>query len=64
LDNNLETYLRIYTSKYALDNFPYDIVISTWDSIANKRGESRIECVEDVENKDEFYQQIVEKGLS
>lgn len=70
LEKNLETYLRIYTSKYALDNFPYDREISTWDSIANRRGASRIECAKHGENreveviqKDEFYQQIVEKGL-
>lgn len=62
LDKNLKTCLRIYTSKYALDNFLYDRVVSTWDSIANRRGASRIQCVEDVKNreveviqKDEFY---------
>lgn len=70
LDKNLETCLRIYTSKYALDNFPYDRAIYTWDSIANKRGASRTKCAEDAENmevevihKDEFYQQVVENGL-
>lgn len=27
LNKNLETCLRIYTSKYALDNFPYDMFL-------------------------------------
>lgn len=62
MNKNLEICLIIYTSKYALKFFPYDRVVSTWDSIANRRGASKTQCAKDAKNREveiilkyEFY---------
>ena len=42
LDKNVDTCLRLYVTKYEVDNFPYERALSLWRSDREKRVENNI----------------------
>ena len=42
LDKNVDTCLRLYVTKYEVDNFPYERALSLWQSDRERREENNI----------------------
>ena len=56
MDKNLDTCLRLYVTKYEVDNFPYERELSLWRSDRERRGENNITNISnelDMENEDQ-----------
>ena len=56
LDKNVDTCLRLYVTKYEVDNFRYERALALWRSDHERRGENNITNISnelDVENEDQ-----------
>ena len=42
LDKNVDTCLRLYVTKYDIDNFPYERTLTLWQLDCDRRGENNI----------------------
>ena len=42
IDKNGDTCLRLYVTKYEVDNFPYEISLALWQSNHERKGENNI----------------------
>lgn len=42
LDKNVDTCLRLYVTKYEVDNFPYERAVALWRSNCERRGENNM----------------------
>lgn len=42
LDKNMDTCLRLYATKYDVNNFPYERALALWRSDCDRRGENNI----------------------
>ena len=42
LDKNVDKFLRLYVTKYEVDNFPYERALALWRSNHERKGENNI----------------------
>ena len=56
LHKNVDTCLRLYVTKYEVDNFPYERALALWRSERERKGENNITNISnelDVKNEDQ-----------